>query len=177
MVLLLLFFLSFFFSPFPSIGCHMEEGKNLFDFLLAMIPILSPTQLRDTPSDSSRWSQEARLVSHLWNTDWTLPPKSDVFTPPSPSSMYFFCLVRIGGYMNQQTLTRSWFYGKAPRSGPGHWSYRACMTVPGTGPIDGNTRGVRFCVSVLQGLGHDSLVSEWARKLRCMKVGRSLVGG
>lgn len=84
----------------------MEEGENLFDFLLAMIPILSPTQLRDTPSDSSRWSQEARLVSHLWNTDWTLPSKSDVFTPPSPSSMYFFCLVRISGYMNQQRLTR-----------------------------------------------------------------------
>lgn len=33
---------SSFYLLFLSVGCHMEEGQILFDFLLAMIPIQVP---------------------------------------------------------------------------------------------------------------------------------------
>lgn len=46
-------FYGFDFSCF-SVGCHMEEGQNLFDFLSAMIPITFPLNFETPPFDHSK---------------------------------------------------------------------------------------------------------------------------
>lgn len=62
------------FFHFFSFGCHMEEGQNLSDFLLAMIPVKVPL-IFETPSYYSRGKREAHLVILFWNIDSALLPK------------------------------------------------------------------------------------------------------
>lgn len=100
-------FMVLLFFHFFSFGCHMEEGQNLSDFLLAMIPVKVPL-IFETPSYYSRGKREAHLVILFWNIDSALLPKERCLCLLFSSSMFFcfVCLARIGGYLNQQTLTK-----------------------------------------------------------------------
>lgn len=73
----------------------MEEGQNLSDFLLAMIPVKVPL-IFEIPSYHSRGKREAHLVILFWNIDWALLPKERwlclLFSSLLFSSSMFFLL-------------------------------------------------------------------------------------